>query len=199
MKARIINYVLYALGIFIAGTGFILEWKMPHGSAGREASLWAMAKGTWKDIHLWTGIAFTALTLWHLYDHRKWLMNVACKKSSGKMLAGLLIPLAVVVAIAASPIGKLPSGHGGCQSGGCGSCSSKDSCSDSKSSCSSGACSSGSCKDKKGNGKCSDKKEGGACSSGKCGSEHKTGDTEAKELQETIDTCPITGKSSPQS
>lgn len=63
MTARLLNYVLYALGILLAGSGFILEWKIPHGPAGESVSLWGMDKHDWKDFHLWGGILLTILVL----------------------------------------------------------------------------------------------------------------------------------------
>jgi len=155
MVARLLNYILYALGILLAGTGTILKWKIPHGPSGREISLWGLGKHDWRDLHLWVGIALTVLVFWHLWLHRKWIMNVACKKHSGKMLIGLSAPILLVVVIIATPLGQLPASQGGC-----GSCSDKSSCSNQSSSCSSKSC--GSSKKKS---SCGSAKKSGGCSS----------------------------------
>lgn len=154
MTARLLNYILYALGILLAGTGIILKWKLPHGPAGRDLSLWGIGKHDWKDLHLWGGIILTILVLWHLWLHRKWLMNVACKKHSGKMLAGLFAPIALIGAIMATPLGKLPADQRGCSGGNGGSCADKSS-----------SCSSKSCNTSKQKGSGGRVKNSGGCSS----------------------------------
>lgn len=128
MKTRILNYILYALGIFIAGSGFILKWKIPHGPTGKNVNLWGFDKHDWKDFHLWSGILITILVIWHLWLHRKWLINVACKKDQRKLLVGLLSPIILIGAIVVTPLSQAPSGQGGC-----GNCDNQSSCSSSAS------------------------------------------------------------------
>ena len=159
MTARLLNYILYVLGILLAGTGIILKWKIPHGPAGRDISLWGLGKHDWKDIHLWGGILLTLLVLWHLWLHRKWIINVACKKHAGKIFIGLLAPIVLVGAIIITPLGQLPAGQGGCSGGGCGSCSEKSSCSKP-----SNTCSSKSCGQSKGKSSCGNGNNSGGCS-----------------------------------
>lgn len=159
MIARLLNYVLYTLGILLAGTGILLKWKIPHGPAGRDVSLWGLGKHDWKDLHLWGGVMLTLLVLWHLWIHRKWIVNVACKKHTSKILVGLLAPIALVGAIAITPLGELPAGQGGCGGGDCSNCSDQSSCSKQNN-----ACSSKSCGQSKGKGSCGSTNNAGGCS-----------------------------------
>jgi len=203
MIARLLNYILYALGILLAGTGTILKWKIPHGPSGRDISLWGLGKHDWKDLHLWGGIALTVLVLWHLWLHRKWIMSVACKKHSGKLLIGLLAPIALVGAIIVTPLGQLPAGQGGCSGGDCGSCSDKSSCSQQSNACSSPSCGSSkkkdSCGGAKNSGGCSSKaKPSSGCPSEGCSSKNGRTSDESED-QKVIDSCPFTGKQNPLS
>lgn len=104
---RLLNYILYAVGILIAGTGLLLRWKIPHGQAGHHVSLWGLDKHDWKDLHLWGGLALVLLVAWHLWLHRKWIMTVACQKHFPKLLAGLLAPIILLGALAITPLGQL--------------------------------------------------------------------------------------------
>lgn len=196
MVARLLNYILYTLGILLAGTGMILQWKIPHGPTGRSISLWGLDKHDWKDLHLWGGIALTVLVLWHLWLHRKWIKTVACKKHASKMLIGLLAPIALVGIIIATPLGELTEGQANCSGSDCGSCSDQSSCS-SKSGNSSNK--KGSRSGKKSSGGCSSKtKAPSGCPSGGCGSENTEASEETEE-QKIIDSCPFSGKQNTQS
>ncbi|MBK1789802.1 DUF4405 domain-containing protein [Persicirhabdus sediminis] len=135
MLARVLNYILYVLGLLIAVSGLILEWKFPHGAAGKSVGLWGLGKGMWKDIHLWGGIVLCFLVVWHLWLHRKWLVNYACKKSSAKMWLGLLVPVAILTAASLSPLAEIPAGSGGCSGGSCATCPDRSTCGEGKSSC----------------------------------------------------------------
>jgi len=122
---RLLNYILYAVGILLAGSGLLLKWKIPHGQAGRDVSLWGLDKHDLKDFHLWGGIIIALLVGWHLWLHRKWIMNVACQKRSVWLLGGLLAPVILVGALALTPLGQAPHTGGECSSNNCGQCKDK--------------------------------------------------------------------------
>lgn len=111
---RILNYILYSVGILIAGSGFLIKWKIPHGPTGRNASLWGLDRYDWRDLHLWGGIIIVLLVIWHLWLHRRWVMNIACQKHSTMLLAGLLAPVILIGALAVSPLGNAPNADNEC-------------------------------------------------------------------------------------
>lgn len=115
---RLLNYILYAAGILIAGFGLLLRWKIPHGPAGRDASLWGLDKHNWQDLHLWGGCSIVLLVVWHLWLHRKWIMNVACQKRSVWLFVGLLAPVILVGALALTPLVHTPNTSGECNGNG---------------------------------------------------------------------------------
>ncbi|MCP5537831.1 MAG: DUF4405 domain-containing protein [Akkermansiaceae bacterium] len=109
---RILNYILYTSGILIAGSGFLIKWKIPHGPEGRTTSLWGLDRHEWRDVHLWGGILIVVLVVWHLWLHRRWIMNVACQKHSIRLLAGLLAPILLIGVLAVTPLANPPDSHG---------------------------------------------------------------------------------------
>lgn len=78
---RILNLLLWLTLCFLAGTGFLLAFRLPPGSRG-GAGLQALGLGRhgWGDLHTWSSYAFLALLLLHLVMHWRWIWKVASQR-----------------------------------------------------------------------------------------------------------------------
>lgn len=91
------NYLLYLVTCCLIATGAILAFRLPHGPIGRGKSILGWDRHEWGDLHLWFSYLFIFLILLHLYLVRKWIINVAAKKSGRVLLLSLGLGLAIVV------------------------------------------------------------------------------------------------------
>jgi len=100
------NYLLYLITCLLAGTGFILAYRLPHGREAREWTVLGMGRHDWGDWHLWLGFAFIALILLHLYFVRNWLMRVAVKRRGWLLLLSLGVGFTLALGGLFAPVQK---------------------------------------------------------------------------------------------
>jgi hypothetical protein len=100
------NYLLYLFTCLLAGTGFILAYRLPHGREAREWTVLGMGRHDWGDWHLWLGFGFIALILLHLYFVRNWLMRVAVKRRGWLLLLSLGVGFALALGGLLAPVQK---------------------------------------------------------------------------------------------
>ncbi|MDP0497989.1 MAG: DUF4405 domain-containing protein [Verrucomicrobiota bacterium JB024] len=107
---RVLNLLLWLSACFLAGTGFALRWKFPHGphrgsGGGGGLELLGLTKHDWGTLHTWVGVSFAVLVLAHLVMAWPWLKSAAAgRKRLWAVLAGLVIGLAIPVALVLSPV-----------------------------------------------------------------------------------------------
>jgi hypothetical protein len=124
MKRTHVNFLVDALAfaalLVLISTGIVLEYQLPPGSGGREASglghgaaqrsvelLWGWSRHEWGDFHFWAAGTMLALMAVHLFLHAKWIVCVVRGKpsqASGARLALGAIGLASVVLLSALPL-----------------------------------------------------------------------------------------------
>lgn len=114
---RLANYLLYLSFCLLAGTGFLLEWRLPRGRSYRGLELWGLDRHDWGEIHLWVGLVFVTLIVIHLLMHLKWLWQVAVRKRPLTMILSLSLGLIAIAALLLWPI-KDSSSAGGRGQGG---------------------------------------------------------------------------------
>ncbi len=82
---RALNYLLYLLGCFIAGTGLALEYRLPAGQGrGHHLAMLGMDRHEWGELHFYVGLCLAILVGVHLFLHRGWIMKAV------KSVRGLL-------------------------------------------------------------------------------------------------------------
>ena len=65
--ARFLNLMLYLDFCTLAGSGFLLAFRLPHGSdAARATRFLGYPLHTWAEFHLWVSYGFLVLLLFHL-------------------------------------------------------------------------------------------------------------------------------------
>lgn len=107
---RVLNLLLWLSACFLAGTGFALRWKFPHGphrgsGGGGGLELLGLTKHDWGTLHTWVGVSFAVLVLAHLVMAWPWLKSAAAgRKRLWAVLAGLVIGLAIPVGLVLSPV-----------------------------------------------------------------------------------------------
>ena len=103
---RVLNYILYLVMCFMIGTGFMLDMRLPHGRANRGLSVFDMTRHEWGDLHTWAGYTLGVLVLAHLWLARSWLMNIAVKRRSAWMYAGLAVGLIIIALLLLTPVSQ---------------------------------------------------------------------------------------------
>ncbi|MCA9260655.1 MAG: DUF4405 domain-containing protein [Planctomycetales bacterium] len=114
----------------LASTGFVLVYRLPPGSGGRDhassapdavakpiATLWGWTRHQWGDLHFWLAMGVLALIAVHLTLHWKWVVSVLQKRGPQQfgragLVAGVLGCAGVLALIAAPllwPLGELTS------------------------------------------------------------------------------------------
>lgn len=105
--SRILNLALWLVGSVLAATGLILAFRLPPGSRGGQGlSLGGWGRHDWGDLHTWLSYAAIALVAAHLLIHSRWLWVVACQRRWPRLLAGILLGLALPVAALFWPVAR---------------------------------------------------------------------------------------------
>jgi Domain of unknown function (DUF4405) len=103
---RVINGGLFLLSSFLAGTGWLLAERLPHGrQGGARVSFLGLNRHDWAEWHnvaAWTAAAFLAL---HLLMNWQWLVVIASSRKSWRLWTGLIAGLAILAAFVALPLG----------------------------------------------------------------------------------------------
>lgn len=101
---RILNLLLWFITCGLAGTGFLLAFRLPHGSeGGRGLYAGFFDRHVWGEIHLYLGIAFAVLVVGHLLLHIPWMWRVASQRKAWAMAGGLTLGLILSLAIYFQP------------------------------------------------------------------------------------------------
>lgn len=102
---RILNLTLYLVFCFLAGSGLLLEFRLPPGSrGGRGLSMLDMGRHEWGDLHLYAGLLFLALVIVHLIMSWGWLKRVAANRRIWPIILGLLMGLGILGWFLTSPV-----------------------------------------------------------------------------------------------
>lgn len=86
---RVLNFILLLNGVFLLGSGWVLDERLPRGRSGRGMSLLGLDRHEWGDLHAWSGYVVAALVAVHLMLHASWLWRVAAKTKPWKLATGL--------------------------------------------------------------------------------------------------------------
>lgn len=102
---RICNAMLWLVFCAMAGTGLLLAYRLPPGSrGGRGLSALGWGRHDWGDLHTWISYAFLALILVHMALHWRWFWQIAAKRRSWPLLAGLGAGILLMLAIFLLPV-----------------------------------------------------------------------------------------------
>jgi hypothetical protein len=102
---RVLDLALYMVACVTAGTGLLLAYRLPHGAgnAGRVV-FFGYGRHEWGDIHTWLAYVGIFLVVVHLALNWQWLVKVAASKHIGRLAAGILSGLLIVIAFLFLPV-----------------------------------------------------------------------------------------------
>ena len=93
---RIIDLVLYLLFCALAGTGFLLAYRLPHGGGGGHTLFLGMGRHAWGEVHTWIAYATVIVAAIHFGLNWQWLVNVAASKRPWRLGLGIATGLLIV-------------------------------------------------------------------------------------------------------
>lgn len=115
---KIINLLLFLGGSFLAGSGFLLAWRLPPGSRGGHGlRILGMNRHEWGDWHLYAGIAIILLTILHMFYNRTWLEKIAARKRLWPLLGGLGLGAVIIAFFLLVPVEEHRERGGGNRTG----------------------------------------------------------------------------------
>lgn len=95
---RGLNLLLWLAFSALAGTGLLLALRLPPGSrGGRGLSILGWNRHEWGDLHTILAWVFVVMVILHVLLHWRWLWQVAVKKRSLPLLAGLTAGIALLI------------------------------------------------------------------------------------------------------
>jgi hypothetical protein len=93
---RIIDLVLYLLFCALAGTGFLLAYRLPHGGGGGQTLFLGIDRHAWGEAHTWIAYATVIVAIIHFGLNWQWLVKVAALKRPSRLCLGIATGLLIV-------------------------------------------------------------------------------------------------------
>jgi hypothetical protein len=95
--SRGLNGLMFLGGCFLAGSGWLLDERLPRGrgEGGVRPTLLGLGRHDWGEWHAWVGYTMAGLVVVHLALHRRWLVKIAAAQKPWRLAAGLAAGLAV--------------------------------------------------------------------------------------------------------
>lgn len=106
--SRISNLLLWVSFCALAGTGFLLNVRLPHGS---HRSALGMTRHEWSDWHVWIALVFLALVILHLALHWRWLWKIAARRKAVPMVLGFAAGLGLMLWLVFQPVSSQEPRH----------------------------------------------------------------------------------------
>jgi MFS family permease len=99
LTGKLLNLILWVSGCALAGTGLLLEFRLPPGSrGGRGLEVLGMGRHDWGEVHLILGYVVAGLVVAHIAVHWRWLWQYATRKRGPMLLGGLALGALIVAA-----------------------------------------------------------------------------------------------------
>ncbi len=104
--ARVLNGLLFLSGCFLAGSGWLLAERLPHGrgTGGGRVTLLGLNRHDWAEWHTWVGYVMVALVVVHLAMHWRWLVKIAASQKPWRLAVGLLAGVVVAGVFLFAPV-----------------------------------------------------------------------------------------------
>ncbi len=85
----LIDYISFVCFGLLTITGFLLHWRLPHGS--HNATLIGYSRHQWSEFHFWVAIVFISGIIVHLVLHIPWIQATMSPAKGDKQRYNLLI------------------------------------------------------------------------------------------------------------
>lgn len=102
---RVLNAFLWLVFCGMTGTGLLLAFRLPPGSrGGRGLAAMGLGRHDWGGIHTWLSYVFLVLIAVHLAMHWRWFWQVAARRRSWPLLAGIGAGLVLALWLFLQPV-----------------------------------------------------------------------------------------------
>jgi hypothetical protein len=99
-----IDFILYLLFCLLAGTGFLLAYRFPHGPSAGSLLFIGLDRHEWGDIHTWLAYAAIGVAALHLLLNRRWLVMVAASRGVWQLVTGIGTGLLIIGFFVLAPV-----------------------------------------------------------------------------------------------
>jgi hypothetical protein len=94
---RAVDLTLYLVFCLLAGTGFLIAYRLPHGPGElRRITFLGHGLHDWGMVHRWLAYVAIGLVLVHLVLNREWLTKIASSGQLSRLAAGILVGLLIL-------------------------------------------------------------------------------------------------------
>ncbi len=111
MKTKTVNLILnislYMGGLFLVGTGLLLQWRLPPGS-GRLRSVLGWTRHDWGTVHFWLAVFVVAAVILHLAMHWRWIWRVAAVRKRRWIILAALGTAGILATFSRLPVRDEP-------------------------------------------------------------------------------------------
>ena len=87
----------------LAGTGFLLAYRLPHGPNANQTLFLGFGRHLWGEAHTWLAWATVVVGAIHLSLNVQWLVKVAASKRPWRLAIGILAGLSIVLLFLFAP------------------------------------------------------------------------------------------------
>jgi uncharacterized protein DUF4405 len=101
-----LDLILYLLFCSLAGTGFLLAYRFPHGPSGSSLLFIGFDRHEWGDIHTWLAYAAIGIAAIHLLLNWRWLVKVAASRGLWQLVTGIATGLLIIGFFVLAPVEK---------------------------------------------------------------------------------------------
>jgi hypothetical protein len=102
---RVCNLSLYLAFCAAAGSGLVMEYRLPRGRSHRGLELLGLDRHEWGTLHFYLSFTTLALVVLHLALHWAWLKKVAAQARLWPLVVGLGLGLLLVLGPLLLPLG----------------------------------------------------------------------------------------------
>jgi hypothetical protein len=100
---KALDLLLYLFFCALAGTGFLLAYRLPHGPNADQISFLGFGRHMWGEVHTWMAWATIVVGSIHLSLNLQWLIKVAASKRPWRLAIGILAGLSIVLLFLFAP------------------------------------------------------------------------------------------------
>ena len=97
--AFIVNSVLIVLGMAMAISGLLIQYRYHLQSAPEETTVLTLCRAEWNAVHLWTSIGFLLAAIYHVWAHRKWYKTLFRRKQSSKQRPTCILTILTFIVV----------------------------------------------------------------------------------------------------
>ena len=100
---KALDLLLYLLFCALAGTGFLLAYRLPHGPDAAKTLFLGFNRHVWGETHTWLAYATLVVGTIHFLLNWQWLIKVAASRRRWRLAFGVVTGLLIVILFLFAP------------------------------------------------------------------------------------------------